>query len=238
MPLLLKSLSVAVLLSAACVVADDAKPEHAKLVEEFDGELDLDWEIQNQDEKRFSLTDRPGELVLKTARGKLGTPQRTKHLNPLNFFLLKRPIKADETFEVTLHVSHFAPSIHWQQVNLIFYQDGGNLTKLNVQRSDDDKSDMVGFFQQTDGKRQKFVHETIEIDGPFWLRMKRVDGQNSVSYSNDGDQFKDLGTFEWTPADSDAPLRLGLAAFSGTTPTVTEIDAVIESFHVEFTAAQ
>lgn len=210
--------------------------EDVILEEPFDDSLSLDWEIENEDEAHYSLSDRPGELTITTAMAWFYNSQNGDGKLPRNTFLLKKPIATEQDFEATLSVSDFQPEIHWQQVDVLFYQGLDCYLKLSAERSKADPKNIVALIHETKGSPMTSFKTEVEFDGPLWLRMKRVGETYSVYYSNDGDQFDELGVLEdWAPDSATAPLRIGFATYNGPNTTAKPIEVAIESFQLKLT---
>lgn len=206
--------------------------EDVILQEPFDDSLSLDWQIENEDDANYSLSDRPGELTISTAMAWIYNSQNGDGKLPRNTFLLKEPIATEQDFEATLAVSDFQPEIHWQQIDVLFYQGLDCYLKLSAERSKADPKNIVALIHETDGSPTTSFKTEVEFDGPLWLRLNRVGETYSVHYSNDGDQFQTLGELEWEPDSAVDPLRIGFAAYDGPNESAPSIEIAVESFQL------
>lgn len=225
-----------VALTAACLLSVSQAIAAEPLVEDFDDKLALDWEIRNEDDSSYSLTEYSGELLLKTAGGHIHGPNSQEENGPKNLFLLKDPIPNDVDFTASIAVSQFEPTQNWHQVDLLLYQSHQSYVKACAEvlreRVNPDGSVTLTLFRESDGTPTKDVSHVVSVDGPLWLKLVRRDGKFSVEFSNDGDQYESHGSSPWQPDDPDAPTYIGFTAYNGPS-NAKSIDVVLESFSFE-----
>lgn len=196
---------------------------------EFD-EASVDaWTIETEDANAYSLTDRPGELILKTAYGCANAGCRTL---PRNTFFLNNSPAADADYDVTLHVSEFQPTAYWHQVTILLHQSGNSYVKFCCERSRDKGTENAVLFHANQNQRTRVDALDVEVDGPIWLRIEKRGTSYTASFSNDGDQFDPVAAADWTPDEAEAVVRIGFAAYNGRNRSAEEIDVVIESFTI------
>lgn len=211
--------------------AEDKKPaadEPSVFVDRFDG--DLDWDIRNPADDGYSLSANPGALTMYTHRASIW------NANPLpvkDLFLFRDPIDAEQDFEAILHVASFEPKAFYHQVGLIFYESDEQYLKFTVEH-DREKNPatilMVNNEQNNKCKSPGAVPE--EIDGPFWLRLRRR-GLYQLDDSNDGEKFWMVADQEWEPSKDDAVVRIGFLAKKGPGNSSPDIPAIVESFRLK-----
>lgn len=215
-------------LTAARLFAEDRV-----LVEDFDEVLSLEWQIETENEAAYSLADRPGELVVTTAAGVIYNRQNGNGQLPQNTFLLRDPIEGQQSLEATLSVSEFQPEVEWHQVDLILYQGLDSYVKLSAERSRNTIKNVIAMIPESKGEPKPSFKTEVAFDGPLWLRMKRSGDTYTAFYSNDGDQFDEIGALDWTPDSATDPVRIGFMAYNGPNRSAPPIAVVIESFELK-----
>lgn len=213
--------------TAAVVQADDKSPQ--VVVDEFDGKFDLKWEILNEEEDGYSLETNPGELTLLTLQGSMWRNNENR-LAPRNIFLLPEKFQPDDNFEATLHVTSFQPTALYHQVGVLVYQGTDDFIKHSYEwRSEKDPQTCLVLTTETDGEPGGAASGEV-LDGPVWIRIRRVDGLYMLDYSNDGDSFIAVHEHEWTPSKPTEPVRVGFLCKKGPNGSPPDIPATVESF--------
>lgn len=209
-----------------------------ELIDDFDGEFALLWSILREDDSHYSLETHPGELALTTQAGSMYANNENGWANPpKNLFLLRDAIGNDTDFEATLHVSSYEPNKHYQQVALLLYQSDEHYLKWSMeQREDGDPSTSLAVVLESKNLPEQGEPRPMAVDGPFWLRLARVDDEYRFSYSNDGDEFVQFHARTWQLDPQAKRPRIGFVAKNGN-PLKEEATFVVESFRLVTTEA-
>ena len=91
----------ALMICGACA----KKNESVVAFDDFDGKLNLDWQILNADPSHYSLTKKPGTLTITTQKGGF----RLSNTNYKNLFLIKNPLANGKNFQLTTCLVSFKP---------------------------------------------------------------------------------------------------------------------------------
>ena len=159
--------------------------------DEFDGKLNLDWEILHSDFSHWSLLRNRGTLTITTQDGHF-TSSRT---NYENLFLIDCPAAKGEDFQLTTCISSFKPVDEFNQAGLICYDDDDHYLSLIYAWS---SGYVTGY-----GKGQRQFSALVEKGEPrsyvdfrahqqfekVWLRITKRDNRYTLSTSLDGKVF-------------------------------------------------
>jgi regulation of enolase protein 1 (concanavalin A-like superfamily) len=212
----------------------DAAKHETVLRDDFSGKYSLNWKIIREDKSHLSLSANPDRLTITTQRGAihgdsdhdtLSGGVRTK-----NIFLIPNSLGDAGDFSITLAVSKFAPTIYFQQVALICYDDDDNYLKWTFEQSWR-KPDTQCFtlVRETDMVPQHDLIVELPNPGRFWLRVTKRGNEYECAYSTDGRDFTVAGSRPWGKS---APKYLGFLAKNGGNPLAEEIDVLIDSFEL------
>ena len=212
--------------------SEQASGHLALLRDEFNGQLALDWRIVREDKDHISFTRDPGHLVITTQRGTIhgdvDHDEQSQGIRAKNIFLIPDILSEKMDFSITLGVRKFEPTIHFQQVGLICYDDDENYVKWSFEYSWA-KPQTTNFVmvRQTDKVPQHDLVTEIKNPGRFWMRITRRGTEYECAYSLDGKEFNVVGSRPWGMAP---PKFVGFLAKNGGNPQASEIDVSLESF--------
>lgn len=203
------------------------------LTDHFDESFDLDWKIIREDADAYSLDSHSGELALTTLPGSMYARNELAYqVRPQNIFLLEEPIGLNQNFQATLHVSLYEPEVQYQQIALLMYQSDEYYAKWEISlRKTGSASTRLGTSIERDNKVAHISSTAYSVDGPFWLRLTRVDGQYEMSISDDGDEFVVKKTCPANPDPNQPVPQIGFVAKNGNVETDRNI-IVVESFEL------
>jgi hypothetical protein len=214
--------------------APDAAKKTVVVRDDFSGKYGLEWKIIREDPSHLSLTSNPDRLTITTQRGAIhgdsDHDQLSGGIRTKNIFLIPAALAEGPDFSVTLAVTKFKPTIYFQQVALICYDDDDNYLKWTYEES----------WRKPDTQCFTLVRETdmvpehdliVELPTPekLWLRVTRQDTQYECAYSTDGRDFTVAGSRPWGKC---APKYVGFLAKNGGNPAAEEIDVSIDSFEL------
>ena len=203
------------------------------LRDDFSGKYSLPWEIIREDKTHLSLTANPDRLTITTQRGAIhgdsDHDQQSEGIRTKNIFLIPSSVVGGD-FSITLAVTKFNPTIHYQQVALICYDDDDNYVKWTYEQSwRKPGTQCFTLVRETEMVPQ---HDLIvELPNParLWLRITKRGKQYECAYSTDGRDFTVAGSREWGKC---TPKYLGFLAKNGGNPAADEIDVCIDSFEL------
>lgn len=226
---------VATIFAAAAVAgpSDATADESAVFKDNFDDKFQLEWNIIRPESDHYSLATSSGELVVTTHYGSIHGTTSPGDLAK-NIMLVDKPIKSNTDFVATLTINEFTPATYYHQVALLVYQSDDDYLKWSMERSWQGTGvDNLVLVAETDGESEHFFPTVKTIDGPFWLRMQRTGNEYTAFYSNDGDNFEEIGSETWTPSNADEPVKAGFLAKNGGNASAGDIDVFIESFELQ-----
>ncbi len=210
-----------------------ALKEEAKVLafDDFDGKLNLDWDILHVDTSHVSLTKKPGTLMITTQRGGLSRSSNDYK----NLFLIDCATGASEDFQITTHISSFKPVANWNQAGLIFYNDDDNYLKWVYEWADHPRFTIIG---ETNGRRMtsRWINAPAHLE-EIYLRITKRGSGYTFWTSLDGKSFHRRGRFKW----GDGRVKwVGLLAINGMPPRATalEVDASFDFFEVRAVPAE
>ena len=191
----------------------------------FDGKLNLKWEIKNPDPTHYSLTKKPGTLTITTQPGGFsrgGTDYK-------NLFLVDCPTPpAGKDLQVTVCAVGFKPQGDWNQVGLAFWNDEDNYLKWDLEWSTRRVLMTIGETNSEWSFQQGY--DPPEDTGELWLRMIKHGNRYTLQASNDGKAFKTCGEQTW--ADGNVK-KIGIFAKNGPNSQAPEVDASFKLFEVK-----
>jgi cytochrome c len=207
--------------------ADEALPE-PPAVEPFDGKLRLNWKVLRPDEKYWSLKKNKGKLTITTQKGTIHKDNEHNAGRAKNLFMIGNPFGRDADFEVSVCVSDFKPTDHFQQGGLLLYDDDDNYLKF-VWESNDDKNggSHLVLIRETDATPKYNRAPTPENTGKVWLRLVRRKEKCEFASSGDGKKWTVHGEMEWGAGKG--PARIGILAKNAGTQA-PEIDVCFSDF--------
>lgn len=229
-----KSLLAAIIFTAAIfeVPPYATADEPVVIKDNFDDKFQLEWNIVRPEADYYSLAASPGELVVTTHYGSIHGTTSPGDLAK-NIMLVDKPIESNTDFVATLAINEFAPKTYYHQVALLIYQGDDDYLKWSMERSWQGTGvDNLVLVAETDGEPDHFFPTVKTIDGPFWLRVQRTGQEYAAFYSNDGDNFEEIGTESWTPSNADKPVKAGFLAKNGGNSNAGDIDVFMESFEL------
>lgn len=233
----MKPAAIATMLAVAAssLFADDAEV----LLEEFDGDLTLKWNVVREDKSHYSLTSHPGEIALTTQAGSMYANNEGSGFAPApkNIFLMHDAIPPNQDFDATLHVSRFDPNMHFQQIAMLMYQSDQHYLKweASCREAGDPRTVLTTVTESNNVPVQNSPHP-IQIDGPLWLRLSRRGKEYRASYSDDGDSFTTYFKIKWELDPKAKRPRIGYVAKNGN-DLKDETTVVVESFEFRPVAA-
>ena len=182
-----------------------------RLYDEFDGKLQLDWEVIRPDPTHVSLEKNPGKLTIASQHGGLHSDEGKRTPGPQvnNLYLVANPA-GDGDFVVTTCLDNFHPKERYQQAGPIVYDDDNNYFKALVGYGNSDvlfgsswesRSDFWGFDLSTHGMEWKRV----------WLRITKRGNAYEAAYSLNGKDYTVLNEHVWGDG---SPSRIGLAVMN------------------------
>ena len=183
------------------------------------------------DPEGWSLKKNPGVLTMVTLQGSMWrTNEQT--LAPRNIFLLKRPVETADDFEAVIRVNTFEPTGLYQQIGIVVYQDSNNFLKNTFEwRQDKDPQTCILVTTETAGEPGGGA-ESMTVDGPVWLSIRRRGQQYTLSHSNDGERFTSAHKKSWVPEKANEPLRIGVICKKGPSNRAPDIEATVEYFRL------
>jgi regulation of enolase protein 1 (concanavalin A-like superfamily) len=227
-------ISAAVESPAAKASPSADSPGVASLRDDFQGKFALQWTVVRPDKSHFSLTKNPGHLTIKTQRGSIHGDQDhdplTQGIRAKNIFLIPNPLSGAGDFSMTLAVGKFQPTMFFQQVGLICYDDDDNYVKWSYEYSWA-KADTTNFVMVRETKMEPKHDLVVELPNPgrFWMRVTKRGNEYECAYSTDGRNFKVAGSRPWGEKPTE---YLGFLAKNGGNPRAGEIDVCIDSFEL------
>lgn len=213
----------------APVVKAPAKDADVLAFDDFNGKMDLKWEILNPDPTHYSLTKKPGALTITSQVGGFGHAGTDYK----NVFLVDCPTApAGKDLQVTACVADFKPVGDWNQVGVVFWNDADNCLKLDLEWSGRRTLMAIG---ETKGEWSfQQAYEAPEDTGKIWLRVIKHNDRYIFLASADGKSFNTCGDKTW--GDGNVK-KVGVYAKNGPGSQAPEVDASIESFEVRVVPA-
>jgi hypothetical protein len=213
----------ALVICGACAAK---KNESVVAFDDFDGKLNLDWQILNADPSHYSLTKKPGTLTITTQKGGF----RLSNMSYKNLFLIENPLANGKNFQLTTCLVSFKPSEDYQQAGLVCFNDPDNYIKWVDQcRQTSDRRYFV-LIRETQGS----VAPHVSVNGipraeRLWLRITKRGDRYEYSSSADGESYRSHGELPWGDG---SPKWIGLVAKNGSNRSAPEIDASFDFFEV------
>ncbi len=186
--------------------------------DEFKGpKLGSQWEWYNEDPNKWSLTASPGYLRIIGANNDMWKTCA----NPKNLLLQKMPT-GEFVMVAKLRIT---PTINYQQGGLLVFKDLDNYLKLGVVWNSTTQGGLgVEFILEKNGRPVRepdWPSITITSSHPAFIRIDRSGSVFTGYYSSDGDQWKQVGSWD---APALAQARIGLFALAsscrGNTPDI------------------
>lgn len=213
--------------------------------DDFDGKLNLNWNILHVDPTHWSLSKKPGTLTITTQDGTFHRG-RTDYKN---LFLIDCPTAWGEDFQVTTCILSFNPVAEWNQAGLIFWNDEENYLKLVYEWS---LGPLVPEIEAqrvfTVGAETKggVLHAWFRADQQLenvWLRVIKRGNEYTFHISPDGKSFVPVqsplrdrsGLFDGAVVKwGDGTVkRVGIFANNGSSTDAPQIDASFDFFEVK-----
>ena len=194
------------------------------LVDEFDGELSLDWTQIRPDESHQSLAKSPGKLTITTQYGSI---HRTGREPAKNLFLIGIP-ECDKTgFVVTTVLDAFEPRTPYNQAGLLIYRDDDNYLKFVCEFSSAGFPILNAILEQ-DGQ-SVITNFAVPFDlDRLWLRVTKRGDTYECASSSDGEHFVSYADLAW----DDTPSQVGILAKNGSQQRAAEVEAHFDSFEL------
>jgi hypothetical protein len=196
--------------------------------DEFNGSIDSQWTILNQDSGYYSLES--DHLALRANNGDLWQ-FRTDYKN---LFLIDNPTNGD--FDVTMRIIEFLPAAeNFPQIDIVAYDDDDNHVRCGYGN--------MGIRQLQFGAEIDQVWASSEElrdfgNAPFYLRLRKVGDTYTQYYSTDGIVFSQA-TSPVTYGDG-TPNKLGFVAMVDPSESSVakidwfEITAVVHNIYLPF----
>jgi hypothetical protein len=224
LPTLLAILS---LLASSALAADpvEKSAQPARLLDEFDGQLSLDWKQVRPVLTHQSLTKSPGKLTITTQYGsihRIGRPELAK-----NLFLIDIPENNQAEFVATTILDDFQLRTPYNQAGLLVYNDDDNYLKFVCEFSSAGVTILNAILEQ-DGE-SVITNFPVPLNSErLWLRVTKRGNVYECSSSNDGKGFTSYTDLTWTSL----PKQVGLLAKNGSSQEADEVDARFDSFEL------
>ncbi|MHC4406740.1 MAG: TIGR03067 domain-containing protein [Planctomycetota bacterium] len=203
-----------------------------RAVDDFDGELALDWKPLRHDSTHVSLTKNAGKLTITTQFGSMHL-RRDPEMHSKNVFLIDNPQPEAPGFVVTTCLDSFQPVTAWQQAGLILFDDEDNYLKFVLEFNNrTGHAAGVGpiwnLLREVEGE-SSITKTEIEGDIPqkAWLRLTVRGGRHEYATSTDGKGFTIHGELPWGDG---SPSRVGLLATNGGNSQAADLDACFACF--------
>jgi beta-xylosidase len=212
----------AVILISAALSAVTAAPASTS-VEFWGDEFDWDWTWVREDPTHWSLTARPGSMVITSTQGSLGWTSN----NAQNVLLRDAPAT---DFVIETHV-HFEPTENFQFAGLVVYDNDDNFMQLGraycgVGGSCVGNGIYFDHEEQGTNVGSNYAMATTLLNEAY-LRIVRNDDVLTGYYSENGTNWTMVGSH--TIVSGMVPSRIGLIVVDGD-QGATEIPAEFEYF--------
>ena len=196
----------------------------------FDGKLNLKWDIKNPDPAHYSLTKKAGALTITSQVGGFGHAG-TDHKN---VFLIGCPAApAGKDLQVTARVVDFKPTGNWSQAGVLFWNDEDNYLKFDLEWSSRRTLMAIGETKSEWTFQQGY--DAPEDTGDLWLRVIKHNDRYTFQASADGKSFTTCGDKTW--GDGNVKM-VGIYAKNGPGSEAPEVDASFKLFEVKAVSAQ
>ncbi|MHC4401842.1 MAG: M56 family metallopeptidase [Planctomycetota bacterium] len=204
-----------------------------RLLDRFNGRLDLDWEVVRPVPTHISLGKHPGRLTISSELGGLHSEAWAGDYAK-NLFLIRNPAIGDRDFVVTTCIEKLHPKAPNQQAGLHVCDDDDNYINVVVSRNLDGV--LVGSFWESDGD---FGGRSLDVTAVerdrLWLRLTKCGDAYESAYSLDGREYSVITEHVW---GNGTPRQIGLAAMNGHEIS-DPLDAAFDFFQVRaLTAAE
>jgi hypothetical protein len=226
----------------ADIVALSGEEGKVLAFDDFNGSLNLDWEILHANPTYYSLTKKPGMLTITTQKGGFAWSGTDYD----NLFLIDCPALPSSGVQITTCISGFNPEAPWQQAGLIFWNDDDNYLKWVCQFGTERTFSYLG---ETNAIRES--HRSFAVGqgvDRYWLRMTKQGDRYQFLTSKDGKSFVPFnartdphgtpmtgGTLPWGNGSVE---KIGLFVGNGSNSQAPEIDASFEFFEVRIFQAE
>jgi len=202
------------------------KNESVVAFDDFDGKLNLDWQILNADPSHYSLNKKPGTLTITTQKGGF----RSSNTSYKNLFLIENPLANGKNFQLTTCLVSFKPSAGYQQAGLVCFNDPDNYIKWVDECRQTSDPRTFALIRETQGS----VAPHVSVYGipraeRLWLRITKRGDRYEYSSSADGESYRSHGELPWSDG---SPKWIGLVAKNGSNRSAPEIDASFDFFEV------
>lgn len=217
--------------------ANAAEVAAFRVIDEFEGKLSLDWKPLRPAPTHFSLTKRPGKLVVTTQAGSMNRQSRpdTKPLTK-NVFLVDNPSSEGPGFVSTTRLDTFHPTTHWQQAGLLLFDDEDNYLKFVLEYNTRHGGRIWNLFREVNAESKAATIEVAHDRCPsVWLRVTTRGAFHEFATSTDGETFTAHGELPWGDG---SPAKIGLLATNGSNRAADEIDACFDFFEVRSLTAE
>jgi len=206
------------------------KPGDVRLVDDFDGQLKLDWQLLRPDPTHISLSKHPGSLTISTQKGTIHLRGKPKAKNIL---LLDNPYPKGPGFVVTTCLDGFYPREPYQQAGLIVYNDDDNYVKWVIEqttRGGIPNRVAWNFLRETNGSSTMDKPDiTHDMTKKVWLRLTLRKDRYEYASSTDGKEWTVHGEASW---GNGSPDRIGLLAKAAWARETSSIDACFDFFEI------
>jgi thiol-disulfide isomerase/thioredoxin len=192
--------------------------------DEFDGKMNLRWEILHPDPSHYSLTAKPDTLTITTQEGGFAGDAT----NYKNLFLIPCPGAIGQNLQVTTCLVGFKPAGKWNQAGLVFYDDEDNYLKWDYEYAAWGR--MFAAIVETNGRFtiQDWASASGDLDR-LWLRVTKRGNQYVLSKSFNGKEFDLYATWAWGDG---TVKRIGLFAKNGKSSDAPEVPVSFDFFEI------
>jgi len=191
--------------------------------DDFSGQGESDWQIENSIPDRVTIDHAAGRLRIRADNGSIAKK------NYSNLFLLPNPA-GDGDFQVTLALTDFRPLEAFQQGAVVLWNDADNFLKLAVEGHGDGQSRITLISEQAGRITNRWYFPMEDPVPETWLRLRRFGTPCSFGHSHDGRNFQWHHTIVW---QADAPRSLGFVAMAPGNPPPREIDVTFDRITIE-----
>jgi regulation of enolase protein 1 (concanavalin A-like superfamily) len=203
------------------------KPSDTVVRDNFDGQFDLSWNIQNENSLNWSLSEIPGTLTIKTEDG---TYLRNRK-DYKNLFLVTNMLSDAQDFQVTVCLVAFTPVEQWNQAGLVLWNDEDNFLTFACEYRG--CSQPVVAIEVNGHPRFEWFHIDKEQER-VWLRVIKQGNVCELLVIADGETFTPIGEENLFVEWPDIPVEsIGLFANNGSKYDTSSVTASFDFFEVE-----
>jgi regulation of enolase protein 1 (concanavalin A-like superfamily) len=206
------------------------KQEDIRIFDDFDDQLQLDWQLLRPDPTHISLSKHPGSLTISTQKGTIHLKGKPKAKNIL---LLDNPYPEGPGFVVTTCLDGFYPREPYQQAGLIVYNDDDNYLKWVIEQTTSGgipNRVAWNLLRENNGSSSMAKPGvTHNMTKKVWLRLTLRKNQYEYASSTDGEKWTAYGELPWGDG---RPKQIGLIAKDGGMRAADTIDACFDFFEI------